>query len=238
MKSGSTCGIVLDEGLLFRKNDKAFVKTKQKLLEECNVWCIVSLPAGVFLSAGAGVKTDLVFFIKGRTTEKIWYFDISDVKVGRKSPLGLAKFEERKFFELLKTQGESPHSWSIDFAARRDAALAAREPLDAKAAELRETLEEKQADLRTRKKAGASDATLEKLETTIDELNREVRDLDSKAQDIEWAIYDLKAVNPNAKREEDVRTPAQLLRSIESHGKEADLALAELSRLVESALPS
>jgi type I restriction enzyme M protein len=74
MKSGSTCGIVLDEGLLFRKNDKAFVQTKQKLLEECDVRCIVSLPAGVFLSAvrrredrsdvlhqGQGHGEDLVF---------------------------------------------------------------------------------------------------------------------------------------------------------------------------------
>jgi hypothetical protein len=35
-----------------------------------NVYCIVSLPGGVFTSAGAGVKTNLVFFIKGKQTEK------------------------------------------------------------------------------------------------------------------------------------------------------------------------
>ena len=40
---------------------------------------------GVFSSAGAGVKTNLVFFNKGKSTEKIWYYDLSDVKVGKKT---------------------------------------------------------------------------------------------------------------------------------------------------------
>ena len=35
MKKGSQCGIVLDEGVLFRTNETAFVQTKRKLLEEC-----------------------------------------------------------------------------------------------------------------------------------------------------------------------------------------------------------
>src|SRR5437899_5801079 len=64
MKAGSRCGIVLDEGVLFRVDAEAFVKTKRKLLEECDVYCIVSLPGGVLPSAGAGVKTNLVFFAK------------------------------------------------------------------------------------------------------------------------------------------------------------------------------
>lgn len=232
MKKGSSCGIVLDEGLLFRKNDSAFVKTKEKLLGECDVWCIVSLPAGVFLSAGAGVKTDLVFFTKGKPTERIWYFDLSDVKVGRKSPLTLKHFEERGFFDLLKQRAEGDWSWSVDFAARRDAALAAREPLDAQAAELREQLEAQESELKEKKKAAAPEAKIEELEKALAELAKQVRELDAKAQDIEWAIYDLKAVNPRAKRDEDTRTPAELLASIAAKGLEADGALAELGKLL------
>ena len=98
MKNGSHCGIVLDEGVLFRVDGEAFVKTKRKLLEECNVYCIVSLPGGVFTSAGAGVKTNLVFFIKGEPTEKIWYYDLSDVKVGKKTPITLAPL--RRIFPI------------------------------------------------------------------------------------------------------------------------------------------
>ena len=89
---GGRCAVVLDEGLLFRTNESAFVETKRKLLDECELWCIVSLPGGVFSTAGAGVKTNLLFFTKGRKTERIWYYDLSHVKVGKKSPMTLAHF--------------------------------------------------------------------------------------------------------------------------------------------------
>jgi type I restriction-modification system DNA methylase subunit len=36
------CGMVLDEGVLFRDNEIAFVQTKRKLRDECNLCCIVS----------------------------------------------------------------------------------------------------------------------------------------------------------------------------------------------------
>lgn len=87
-----TCAIVLDEGLLFRTNESAFVDTKRKLVDECDLWAIISLPGGVFSTAGAGVKTNLLFFTKGKKTEKIWYYNLSYVKVGKKTPLTLAHF--------------------------------------------------------------------------------------------------------------------------------------------------
>ncbi|RFC36311.1 MAG: type I restriction enzyme M protein [Candidatus Nitrotoga sp. LAW] len=87
-----TCAIVLDEGLLFRTNESAFVETKRKLVDECDLWAIISLPGGVFSTAGAGVKTNLLFFTKGKKTEKTWYYDLSYVKVGKKTPLTLAHF--------------------------------------------------------------------------------------------------------------------------------------------------
>lgn len=87
-----TCAIVLDEGLLFRTNESSFVETKRKLVDECNVWAIISMPGGVFSTAGAGVKTNLVFFTKGKKTENIWYYDLTQVKVGKKTPMTLAHF--------------------------------------------------------------------------------------------------------------------------------------------------
>lgn len=92
LASQGTCAIVLDEGLLFRTNENAFVETKRKLVDECALWAIVSLPGGVFSTAGAGVKTNLLFFTKGKKTENIWYYDLSYVKVGKKTPLTLAHF--------------------------------------------------------------------------------------------------------------------------------------------------
>ncbi|HNW27389.1 MAG TPA: N-6 DNA methylase [Spirochaetota bacterium] len=111
LKKGGRCGIVLDEGVLFRANETAFVQTKRKLLDDCDLWCILSLPAGAFVNAGAGVKTNLLFFTRGGYTEKIWYYDLSDVKVGKKSPLTLSHFDE--FFRLLPDRSESERSWSV-----------------------------------------------------------------------------------------------------------------------------
>jgi type I restriction enzyme M protein len=56
----------------------------------------------VFTAAGAGVKTNLLFFTKGTPTEKVWYYDLSDIKVGKKTPFTLNKFED--FFGLLPSR--------------------------------------------------------------------------------------------------------------------------------------
>jgi type I restriction enzyme M protein len=159
LKPGGRCGIVLDEGVLFRNNETAFVQTKKKLLDDCDLWCIVSLPGGVFTAAGAGVKTNLLFFTRGGPTESVWYYDLSDIKVGKKKPFTIDKFED--FFRLLPDRTDSAMSWTV-----------------------------------------------------------------TRAQ-IEAKNYDLKAVNPNAKADEDQRTPAELLDIIEAKQKEiADLIAA------------
>jgi len=111
LKPGGRCGIVIDEGVLFRTNENAFVQTKRKLLNECNLWCIVSLPPKVFLNAGAASKTNLLFFTKGKPTEKIWYYDLSNLNITKKQPLTITHFEE--FFKLLPERGVSKHSWSV-----------------------------------------------------------------------------------------------------------------------------
>lgn len=111
------CGVVMPEGVLFKTNEEAFTKTKKKLLEECDLWCIVSLPSGVFSAAGAGVKTNLLFFTRGKPTEKIWYYDLSERKVGKKDPLKIRDFE--KFLELVSGREDSEKSWTVDFTARR-----------------------------------------------------------------------------------------------------------------------
>ena len=110
VRPGGHCGVVLDEGVLFN-NEAAFVKTKRKLLDDCDLYCIVSLPAGVFVSAGAGVKTNLLFFNRNGPTEKVWYYDLSDIKVGKKTPLTMDKFDT--FFLLLPDRADSDRSWTV-----------------------------------------------------------------------------------------------------------------------------
>ena len=111
LKPGGRCGIVMDEGVLFRTNETAFVQTKRKLVNECNLWCILSLPPKVFLNAGAASKTNLLFFTKGEPTKQIWYYDLSDLNITKKQPSTLEHFEE--FFKLLPEKATSERSWLI-----------------------------------------------------------------------------------------------------------------------------
>jgi type I restriction enzyme M protein len=219
------CGIVLDEGVLFRTNEQAFVQTKTKLLNEFDLYCVLSLPGGAFSGAGAGVKTNVLFFNAGKPTEKIWYYDLSDVKVGKKSPLTLEKF--REFLELLPERADSERSWTVDFKARRAKAEGEAKPLHAQAAGL-----EAEAILaREAAKGEGVPERVKELFTRSGTAEREARELRGKAKAIEDAVYDLKAVNPNAKAEADARTPAELLDVIEAKGLEVAAALEGLRRL-------
>jgi type I restriction enzyme M protein len=264
---GGTCAIVLDEGLLFRTNESAFVETKRKLVDECDLWAIISLPGGVFSTAGAGVKTNLLFFTKGKKTERIWYYDLSHVKVGKKTPLTLAHFgfgkdggalPDEAFPALLMAEwredeanagkafpsyartlakrgqpdGNSRYSWSVDFAARRAKARADMQPLLDDAATLKAAVVDLKVKLKRRKTDKAGDAELEALDSQIREKERAARDLEAKAAAIDAAVFDLKAVNPNAVATFDERTPDQIIQNIQDQGHVVAEALARLSVLL------
>ena len=176
---GGRCGVVLPEGVLFRTNEEAFTKTKKKLLEECDLWCIVSLPGGVFTAAGAGVKTNLLFFTRGKPTERIWYYDLSERKVGKKTPLTVEDFAE--FFELLKTKGDSERSWTMDFTARRRKAADDARPFrqtesekKAQADSLKDTLSE------LKKSKPRNEAKIAETEAAIDAATKAARDAAAK----------------------------------------------------------
>lgn len=268
-----TCAIVLDEGLLFRANESAFVETKRKLVDEFDLWAIVSLPGGVFTTAGAGVKTNLVFFTKGKKTERIWYYDLSHVKVGKKTPLTLAHFGFDKDGGILtdvalpatlttewqedennsgkpfpsyarvlahrgKTEGESRYSWSVDFAARRAAAREQMTPLQEGAAEIRAAVVDLKEQVKRLKKNKPDPNELGTLETEIREKEKAARELEAKAAGIDAAVFDLKAVNPNAVAKVDDRTPQQIIKDIESHGRTVTNALNRLSSLLETDAPN
>jgi type I restriction enzyme M protein len=112
LASGGRCGMVVDEGVMFRTNENAFVQTKRRLLDTCDLWAIVSLPPGLFSATGAGVKTNLLFFNKGKPTQRIWYYDLSDVKVTKKKPLKLDAFDD--FLAKLPNREDSDRSWTIE----------------------------------------------------------------------------------------------------------------------------
>ena len=111
LQAAGRCGMVLDEGVLFRTGEAAFVQTKRMWLDTCDLWCIVSLPVGVFTTAGASVKTNLAFFTKGNRTERIWYYDLSDLHIGKTMPLTRSHFAD--FFQRLPDRADSERSWTV-----------------------------------------------------------------------------------------------------------------------------
>lgn len=267
-----TCAIVLDEGLLFRTNESAFVETKRKLVDECDLWAILSLPGGVFSTAGAGVKTNLLFFTKGRKTERIWYYDLSQVKVGKKTPLTLSHFGfapngtvlddaslpamlvadwqadeanagkpfpsyARQLARRGMPEADSRWSWTVDFAARRAKAREEMQPLLDGAAKLKAEVVDLKERLKRLKKEKAADAVLEAHDEQLREKDKSARDLEAQAAAIDAAVFDLKAVNPNAVATVDDRTPAEIIASIDAQGQIVAQALARLGALLKADAP-
>jgi len=230
LKVGGRCGIVIDEGLLFRTNQEAFVKTKRKLLDDCDLWCIVSLPAGVFTQAGAGVKTNLLFFTKGGHTRKIWYYDLTDIKVRKRTPLTLDHFDD--FLRLLPERADSPLSWTVDMDERKKTAATEARPFKEQANKKNQQAAQWKERHKELKKAKPKDrAAVVEAEEKIKALTKGAKEAATKAKDIEGAVYDLKAVNPSKKPVVDTRTPEELLGIIEAKGKEIAEALATLRKL-------
>ena len=123
LAEGGTCGMVIDEGVMFHTKTAAYRQTKRKLLDECNLWCVVSLPQGVFVNAGANSKTDLLFFTRGQQTKRVWYYDMTlnddfkPRKVNKGHPLTFADFQD--FFTRLELDPDDPgriseRSWYRD----------------------------------------------------------------------------------------------------------------------------
>ncbi len=206
---GGRCGVVLPEGVLFRTTEEAFTKTKRKLLDECDLWCVVSLPGGVFTAARAGVKTNLLFFTRGAPTERVWYYDLSARKVGKKTPLTLDDFAD--FFGKLPTRADSDRSWTVDFSARRLKAADDAKPF------------------RHAEAGGKAEADV--VRDALAALKKQRPRDDAKITAVEDAVYDLKAVNPHRKAATDARTPADLLELIDAKGREVADAVASLRAL-------
>ena len=98
--------------------DNASVSLRKLLLENCNLHTVLDLPGGTF--TGAGVKTVVLFFEKGSSTKKVWFYQLN---LGRN--LGKTNaLNERDLADFVALQklaqsgaeglGESENSWTIN----------------------------------------------------------------------------------------------------------------------------
>ncbi len=71
LREGGRCGVVVPEGVLFGATG-AHKELRRKLVENNTIEAVLSLPGGVF-NPYAGVKTSVLVFRKGGTTERVMF---------------------------------------------------------------------------------------------------------------------------------------------------------------------
>jgi type I restriction enzyme M protein len=112
MKAGGKAGIVIKNTFL-SNTDNASVAIRKTLMESCNLHTVLDLPGGTF--TGAGVKTVVLFFEKGKPTRNVWFYQLNlDRNLGKTNPLNEKDLAE--FVALQKTFADSENSWSINVA--------------------------------------------------------------------------------------------------------------------------
>ncbi|MBS1533970.1 MAG: N-6 DNA methylase [Bacteroidetes bacterium] len=110
LKAGGKAGVVIKNTFL-SNTDNATVAIRKTLLENCNLHTVLDLPGGTF--TGAGVKTVVLFFEKGKPTQNVWYYQLNLTRnLGKTNPLNENDLAE--FIELQKTLADSENSWTVN----------------------------------------------------------------------------------------------------------------------------
>ncbi len=112
LKAGGRAGIVIKNTFL-SNTDNASISLRKLLLNECHLFAILDMPSGTF--TGAGVKTVVLFFEKGRKSKKIWFYQLNLTRnLGKTNPLNEVDLAD--FLSLEQTSGDSENSWTINAA--------------------------------------------------------------------------------------------------------------------------
>ncbi len=110
LKAGGKAGVIIKNTFL-SNTDNASISLRKELLQSCDLHTVLDLPGGTF--TGAGVKTVVLFFEKGKPTKKVWFYQLNlDRNLGKTNPLNEKDLAE--FVELQKKKKDSENSWSVD----------------------------------------------------------------------------------------------------------------------------
>lgn len=110
LRAGGKAGVIIKNTFL-SNTDNASIALRKELLSSCNLHTVLDLPGGTF--TGAGVKTVVLFFEKGSSTKKTWFYQLNlDRNLGKTNPLN--ENDLAQFVNLQKTKAESENSWTIN----------------------------------------------------------------------------------------------------------------------------
>jgi len=121
LQPGGVCAVIVSEGFLTWDQNSARA-LRRALLEDCDLQAIISLPQGVFVSKGGqGPKTSILLFVKGRPTERVWFYKATNdgysMGTNRKVQAGCQLVEALDLFHTYVRQGKEPpesrHSFCI-----------------------------------------------------------------------------------------------------------------------------
>lgn len=74
LRLGGRAGVIVPDGVLFGSSN-AHRNLRKLLIEDCELQGVISMPSGVF-KPYAGVSTAVLIFVKGGTTEQVWFYDM------------------------------------------------------------------------------------------------------------------------------------------------------------------
>lgn len=110
LKAGGRAAVVIKNTFL-SNTDNASIALRRELLETCNLHTVLDCPGGTF--QGAGVKTVVLFFEKGKQTRDIWYYALDPGRsLGKTNPLN-----DEDLAEFVAVQPKRPNdekSWIVN----------------------------------------------------------------------------------------------------------------------------
>ena len=74
LRIGGRAAVIVPDGVLFGSST-AHKDLRKMLIETCELQGVISMPSGVF-KPYAGVSTAILVFVKGGSTEKVWFYDM------------------------------------------------------------------------------------------------------------------------------------------------------------------
>lgn len=240
LKDGGRAAVVLPDGFLFGEGMKTGLK--EKLLTECNLHTIVRLPNGVF-NPYTGIKTNLLFFSKGKPTETIWFYEHpypDGVKSYNKTkPMRFAEFQAEIEWWGNEADGfsarvENQSAWKLDFAALKADAERRAQPHRQQSEMLKKLasgIGGKIKDL----PANIPANEIAQLKQQLDNLNQQAKEQQQAADAIYSAIFNLDCKNPH-QVEEFSHDPAVLLSQYAAQQQEIVALQQRLQGILNQAL--
>ena len=251
LKDGGRAAVVLPDGFLFGEGIKS--RLKEKLLTECNLHTIVRLPNGVF-NPYTGIKTNLLFFTKGKPTENIWYYEHpypAGVKSYSKTrPMKVEEFQPEIAWWGREADGfasreHNKQAWKVDFKTIRENALSKAQPHWDQAEQYNNQANKQRTllkQLKVNHKASEDRTAKDNIATKMAQCSTKVDDLKAKADQekragdaIYWPIFNLDIKNPHV-GDLVSHDPNTLLQNYSQQQKEIGAIRNQLKAILNTAL--